>query len=454
MRSLPCSFTSGSTRRFAVLSTALLALTFASVFSGCAKKDAEAGDQTAKSGDAAKPADAGGPPGAGRWGQWGGGAKEEAVAVQTSAVTRGPIAATLSFNSTLETESTVDLFPQISGQVEALLVEEGDFVKTGDPLLKIDDRELRVDAEEARANLEREESNFARNEELFKRGLLNQQEFENARYTLTQRRLALERAQIRLDHATVEAPFDGVVSEREVQVGARVGTGTKLFSLVSLQDMVAVVYVPGRYLTEVAKDQPAAVTSEFLPGQNYAAWVKRISPVIDPQSGTFKVTVGVRNPTREVLPGLFVKVAITTEERPNALLVPKRALVYDGGAQYLYTVRDDKAVRIKLDAGFETPETIEVRSGFSEGDPVIILGQAGLKDGAAVKVVDPNVTAARPAAPEGERKWDGERKGPPNGERKWDGERKGPADGQRKPADGETKPADPAAAKPAPQSGN
>ncbi len=369
--------------------TACLAVLCAAALVGCGKSDKPADDKApaTKSADGAKPA--GGPPGAGRWG-----AKEEAVAVQTAPVTVGPIAATLSFNSTLETESTVDLFPQISGQVEALLVEEGDFVKTGDPLLKIDDRELRVDAAEARANLDREQTTFDRTEELFKRGLVNQQEFENARYTLTQRRLALERAQIRLDHATVQAPFDGVVSDREVQVGARVGTGTKLFSLVSLQDMVAVVYVPGRYLTEVAKDQPAVVTSEFLPGQSYQSWVKRISPVIDPQSGTFKVTVGVRNPTRAVLPGLFVKVAITTEERPDALLVPKRAVVYDGGGQFLYTVRDNKAVRLPLEPGFETPDTVEVRSGFAAGDPVIILGQSGLKDGAAVKVVDPNAPAA------------------------------------------------------------
>ena len=238
--------------------------------------------------------------------------------------------------------------------------------------------------------IKREEANFTRIEELFKRGLVNQQEFENASFTLSQRRLATERTQIRLDHATVRAPFDGVVSEREVQVGARVGSGTKLFSLVSLHDMVALVYVPGRYLPEVDRDQAAAITSDFLPGKSFDSWVKRISPIIDPQSGTFKVTVGVRNPTREVLPGLFVKVAITTEERPNALLVPKRAVVYDGGSQFLFTVRDNKAVRIPLDPGFETPDTIEVRSGLNEGDPVIILGQAGLKDGPAVKVVDPN----------------------------------------------------------------
>ncbi|WP_221031415.1 efflux RND transporter periplasmic adaptor subunit [Actomonas aquatica] len=391
-------------RRSAPLGPSALILAAALVLTACGKKEDPASGQAdgkpaaekSATTDAAKTDAAGDKkPGPNRAGPWGGGGQEEAVAVQTAPITRGPIAATLSFNSTLETESTVELFPQISGQVEELLVEEGDFVKTGDPLLQIDDRELRVDANEAQANLDLEKANFDRIQELFKRGLVNQQEFENARYSLTQRQLAFERAQIRLDHATVKAPFDGVVSEREVQVGARVGTGTKLFSLVSLQDMVAVVYAPGRYLTEVAKNQPAAVTSEFLPGQTYSGWVKRISPVIDPQSGTFKVTVGVSNPTREVLPGLFVKVAITTEERPNALLAPKRAIVYDGGGQYLFTVRDNKAVRIPLEAGFETPSTVEVRSGLSVGDPIIVLGQAGLKDGATVKVVDPDVATTK-----------------------------------------------------------
>jgi membrane fusion protein (multidrug efflux system) len=188
-----------------------------------------------------------------------------------------------------------------------------------------------------------------------------------------------------------------------VQVGARVGTGTKLFSLVSLQDMVARVYVPGRYLTMIQKDQIATVTSDFLPDRKFTGWVKRISPVIDPQSGTFKVTVGVNNPDRDVLPGLFVKAAIVTEERPNALLVPKRAVVYDGGGQFLFTVRDGQAVRLPLTAGFETPDTIEVRSGLKEGDPVIVRGQSGLKDETPVKVVNPDDSPVLAALPKTEK---------------------------------------------------
>lgn len=368
----------------AIATAAILAIPLVHI--GCSKSEPETKETAAK--PAANAEQSGGGPGA-----RGPGAanrrEADPIPVQVAEVTRGPISASLAFNSTLETESVVDIYPRINGQVDQLLVEEGDFVKAGTALLKIDDRELRVDAAEAQATLEREQADFTRTEGLFKRGLVNEQEYENDRFALSQAQLRADRAAIRYDYATVVAPFDGVISEREVQVGARVATGTKLFSFVSLQDMVAKVFVPGRYLTSISNDQSAQITSEFLPDRSYAAWVKRISPIIDPASGTFKVTVGVREPDAAIVPGLFVRASITTEERPDALLIPKRAVVYEGGSQYVFTVRRNRAMRIALDAGFENQTMIEVRSGLEEGDSVIVLGQSGLKDKAPVKLVDP-----------------------------------------------------------------
>ncbi|MEO7415189.1 MAG: efflux RND transporter periplasmic adaptor subunit, partial [Opitutaceae bacterium] len=236
-------------------------------------------------------------------------AAAEAVPVETAPVIRGPISAFLTYNSTLETEAIVDIYPQTGGQVEALLVEEGHVVHAGDPLLKIEDRELRVDSEETSINYLHQQQGAARIEDLFKRTMINKQDYDDNRYQLEQARLKDERAKLRLSYATVRAPFDGVVATRDTQVGARVGTGTKLFSLVKLDEIVARVFVPGRYLPVVALDQPAIVTSEFLPDRVFKGWVKRISPVIDPKSGTFKVTVGVRGEKPSDLPpGLFVGV--------------------------------------------------------------------------------------------------------------------------------------------------
>lgn len=319
----------------------------------------------------------------------------EMVPVETALVTRGEISAFLSFNSTLETEAVVDIYPQTTGQVEALFVEEGKVVKEGEPLLKIDDRELRVDADEATGNYEHLKRNYARTQDLYQRNLINKQDYETQTYQLEQARLRLERAKIRLAYATVRAPFAGVISAREVQVGARVAGGTKVFSMVKLDDLVARVFVPGRYLPVVAENQAAVVTSEFLPNKKFTGWVKRISPVIDPKSGTFKVTVGVRgDQPSDLPPGLFVNVRVITDTRTNAVLVPKRAVIYEGGERYVYTVVNDRAVKKKLTVGFEDPNNVEALSGFEVGTPVIVLGQSGLKDGSLVRSVN-----AGPAAP-------------------------------------------------------
>lgn len=167
--------------------------------------------------------------------------------------------------------------------------------------------------------------------------------------------------------------------------------------MVKLDDIVARVFVPGRYLAIVALDQPAVVTSEFIPDKSFKGWVKRISPVIDPKSGTFKVTVGVRgDKPAELPPGLFVGVRVITDTRPNAVLIPKRAVVYEGGERYVFTVANDLASKRKLVAGFEDPQNIEAVSGIEPGSEVIVVGHSGLKDGASVRAV--NALASIPQA--------------------------------------------------------
>ncbi|MBL9203001.1 MAG: efflux RND transporter periplasmic adaptor subunit [Opitutaceae bacterium] len=321
----------------------------------------------------------------------------ERVPVETAPVVRGPISAFLQFNTTLETEAMVDIYPQTTGQVEALLAEEAKIVKAGDPLLKIEDTELRIDADESRANYEQLKRNFSRSEELYASNLINKQDYENQNYQLEQARLRHERAALRHSYTTVRAPFDGVIATREAQVGARVATGTKLFSMVKLDEIVGRVFVPGRYLPVVALDQPAVVTSEFLADRVFKGWVKRISPVIDPKSGTFKVTVGVRgDKPAELPPGLFVSVRIVTDTRPEAVLVPKRAIVYEGGERYFFTVANEIATKRKLQAGYEDPQNIEATAGVEPGAQVIVVGHAGLKDGAAVRPVNALAPVALP----------------------------------------------------------
>lgn len=314
--------------------------------------------------------------------------KIDAIPVETMPATQGAISSYLLFNSTVETEAAVEIYPQISGLVERIMAEEGDRVEEGDTLLFIDDDQLRLAVEEAEVNFEHLEKGFERTEVMFKRKLISNQDYENRRYEMDQARLRRERAKMELEYSIIGVPFSGVITERHVQVGARVGQSSKLFSLIKLDDMITRVFVPGQYLMAISADQEAVITSDFLQGKRFEGWVKRISPVVDPKSGTFKVTVGVRDRWEFMRPGIFVNVQIITDTHSKAVLVPKQAIVYDGGDRFVFVVRDSMASRVKLDVGFEDGASIEALSEIEPGTPIIIVGQNGLKDQAKVKIVN------------------------------------------------------------------
>ncbi len=312
----------------------------------------------------------------------------DAVPVEVARARIGSISSYLLFNSTIETEEAVQVFPQISGLVEQVAAEEGDRVQAGDTLLYIEDDQLGIAYQEAKVNFEFQEVNFRRNEAMFERKLISDQDYETKRFELEQARLRYDRARLDLDHSIVVAPFSGVITERHVQVGARVSSGMQLFDLIKLDDMIARVFVPGQYLMSVKRDQVATIASDFLPNQEFSGWVKRISPIVDPRSGTFKVTVGVRDRFEALRPGIFVSVRIVTDTHEAAVLVPKEAIVYDGGEQYLFAVRDTVAQRILLEPGYENLDSVEAMSGIEAGERIITVGQNGLKDGARVRIIE------------------------------------------------------------------
>lgn len=312
----------------------------------------------------------------------------EAVPVEIAHTHIGEISSYLLFNSTIETEAAVEIYPQISGMVERVAVEEGDRVEVGDTLLHIEDDQLRIADREARVNLDYQQTSYQRTEEMFKRKLISDQEFETKKYELAQARLRCERAQLELEHAAILAPFSGMITGRNVQVGARVGSGSKLYDLIKLDDMIARVFVPGQYLTAIRNEQRASITSEFLPDKLFKGWVKRISPVVDPRSGTFKVTVGLRDRFEYLRPGLSVSVQIITDTHQAAVLIPKQAVVYDGGDKFVFAVRDTIAEKVQLVQGFENADFIEALADIDPGTPIIIVGQNGLKDQARVRVIN------------------------------------------------------------------
>ena len=311
---------------------------------------------------------------------------EEAVPVEVEPLARGPIEAVLRFTTNLEAEEQVAVFSQAARQVRGLHVEEGDRVRKGQTLVRLEDAEQRTRLAKVKSQLDRARKEYDRQQRLFANELISEQAFNDATYELSQLELELEDAQRELSYTNVVAPISGTITRRLVNLGDQVTVNQHLFDLVDFDSIVARVYVPERQLGRLAVGQPARVTAPALGGRSWQGLVDRLSPVVDPRSGTVKVTVAIPR-QEELRPGMYVDVALVTDVHEDALLVPKRALVYDGEQTFVYRMEDGTAERVYIAPLLEDERHVEpVGDLLSAGDRVVVAGQAGLKQGAKIRL--------------------------------------------------------------------
>ena len=317
-----------------------------------------------------------------------------AVPVKVSEVDEGTITSSLVFDSVLETESSVEIFAETSGLILEVHVEEGDRVVAGQILALMENVEERVDAEEAEARYEHQKANFKRTEDLYGRKLINQQEYDNAKFDLEQMRLRFERAKIQLENTIVRSTVSGVVTDRNAQAGRRVATNRVLFSIMNLDELFANVNIPGQHMLSIEQGLPAVIDSDLIEGVRYDAFVKLVSPIVDPESGTFKAKVAVSKLNgMPIYPGMFVNVRVIVDTSDDAVLIPKEAIVHEGDLKYIFKVQNGKAKKTLLQEGYSNVGFVQATSDIVKGDLVIVMGHSALKDGANVKIVKEAVAA-------------------------------------------------------------
>lgn len=313
--------------------------------------------------------------------------EEDLVPVEVTTVTKGDISDFILLSSNLETEIMADVFSRIQGIVEEIHKEEGQYVKKDEVLLSLEAEEYELAEQRARVEYDKQLNNFERVEEMYNKQLLSLDEYEKAKFALEAARLAWEETKLNLDFAQIKSPINGWVGERLAKKGARIQPTNKLFSIVNDAQVIAVVWVPEKNINQLRRGQEVIITSDHLENKKFNGRIKRISPVVDPASGTFKVTVGVRNRGRVLRPGMFVNVHIIIDTHEDVVLIPKTAVVYEKEYMNVFVVRDNVAHKIRLKPGFEDNEKIESLEGIEEGEKIIVVGQSGMKDETPVKIV-------------------------------------------------------------------
>lgn len=359
---------------------------------------------------AASPAPAAGAGAGGGMGRAGGPAGGRApMSVETAPVVTTALSEEVQVVGNLVGNATVQVVPKVGGRLEAVNVRIGDTVGQGQVIARIEDNEIREQVRQAEAAFEvskatirqREadlkfaQTNLDRAKNLFDRQLVPRQSLDDAdaRQQAAAAQLDLARAQnnqsaarlqelrLTLGNTVIRSPVTGFVGQRFLDVGGFASTGSPVFSVVDIRLVRLVANLVERDLRRVQAGTGAVVEVDAFPGETFTGRVARVAPVFDPQTRTAQMEIEVPNPTGRLKPGMYARVNLRVAQKPDAIAVPRNAIVERPGERGVFVVDGQAARYRKVEVGIQAPDRVEIVAGVREGERVVTTGSGALRDG-------------------------------------------------------------------------
>ena len=367
---------------------------------------ATAGVYYYKRANAATPATAGSPAGGpGR----GAGAGRPPMPVDIAPVAGARLSEDVQVVGNLVGNATVQVVPKVGGRLASVRARIGDTVSQGQVIATIEDQEIREQVRQAeaafevsratirqrQADLKFAQTNLDRSRSLFDRQLVPRQTLDDAdaRYQAAAAQLELAQAQnnqsaarlqelrLTLGNTIIRSPVTGFVGQRFLDVGGFASTNQPVFSVVDIRLVRLVANLVERDVKRVQTGTPAVVEVDAFPGETFTGRVGRVAPVFDPQTRTAQMEIEIPNPNGRLKPGMYARVDLRVADKPNAMSVPRNAIVEQNGRRGVF-VADGTTARFRaVETGIQSPERVEIVSGLREGERVVTTGAAALADG-------------------------------------------------------------------------
>ena len=377
--------------------TAAVAFTGWRVWQAYEKKSAATGQPTAK-GSA----------------KGGGGAR--LISVGVARARAGAIKDDIEITGSLKPKEQVDVTSKVTGRVQTLTVQVGDFVKRGQVIAELEDAELAQQVRRAQASrdivsatqqqrnaeLANVKADADRAKQLLDQGLIARQDYETklTAYRVMQAQIALTQAQheqasaelreltIQRGQMKIVAAIPGYIAQRFVDVGAVVSPATPIVKIVNLSTMVTVANVPEKSFSRLRVGGGAIVTVDAMGQQQYPARIARISPVLDVATRTALVEVEIPNPAGALKAEMFARVKLDVGGTREAVLVPRESLVYRGQQPGVYVLESKRPVFRAVDTGTTHGTDVEVTANLTAGTPIVGRGAAMIQEGDQIRVME------------------------------------------------------------------
>jgi RND family efflux transporter MFP subunit len=323
--------------------------------------------------------------------------------VSASVVTEGQATTLLSATGYVEADTKADLSPKITSKVTALYVTEGDTVRKGQVLARLDRTDLDAQLADAKAAWVNADAELKRQRALLGAGLASQSAVDAAVASEASGRAKVRYVEAQQDYAEIRAPFSGRVIAKRAHVGEAVSpfgapgqgssNGGAIVTLVDFSTLYVGADVNESNLGRLNADQPAELTLDAYPDHVYRGHLLQIIPTADRSKGTVKVKVAFEDPDAKILPEMSARVNFTekkTAGEPAAktrVTIPKSAIAAEAGKSGVFLISEGKAVFREIETGAENSGQVEVRKGLQGGERLVAEpGKTALKNGDKIKV--------------------------------------------------------------------
>lgn len=321
--------------------------------------------------------------GAGKRGGNGSGPQPVEAANAESAKSAGDVRAIGSLNS----DESVQIASEIAGRIIELPLKEGETVKEGDILVKLDEALVQAEVADATARYEFAKTNQQRAQTLARSGNVTERARDEANTNEATSLAAVELAKTRLSKHVIRAPFSGTVGLRVVSPGAYIGVGTPIVNLEKIDTLKVDFKLPELYLADIKTGQTIEVTVDALPGKTFTGAIYAINPHVDVNGRSLSIRARLGNSDGVLRPGLFARILVKGLTQREVVSVPESAVVPRGGENVIFAIVDGKAVESKVKLGNRKAGAVEVLEGLQANAMVVTAGQQRLRNGSPVEII-------------------------------------------------------------------
>ena len=322
--------------------------------------------------------------------------KRNVPLVSTLEITSRPFEHYLDLQGDVQTKQNVLLYPEMGGTLLRVNVKEGDAVRKGQVLAKIDDGGMASGLEQLRTQAALAETTYQRQKRLWEQNIGSEIQYLQAKTNYEASVNSVKQAEAQLAKSVIVAPFSGIVDDVMQEEGSTVNpaTGMPVFRLVNLSDMYVEVDVPESYLQGVTPGKRVQIYIPVL-GDSITTKVRQTGNFINPANRTFSVEIPVPNRDGSIKPNLTVRVRINDYTNPDALLIPPSAISENSeGQQYVYIASEvgsdqiGRAEKRIISTGLSQGDLIEVLSGLEAGEQIIMEGARRVREGQEIEILN------------------------------------------------------------------